>query len=200
MIGIITETNYVYLKNHDSPRVIAMNYSLYEYLKQGSINFRKRGLMNIASDKVEKITISMAGSGISAYEQTSPRQWKMTLPEKPMDNPDNLNNLMTEFCYLTADEFVADLNFSPDLVTYELDKPRATILLEWQVRPVPLPHGMVATKDSLSEGKEDNKEVQTKTLLIGRKADEHYYARFADDVIIFKITPGIFNTITKIVE
>ena len=170
---------YIYLKKPDSPKVVALGNSLYEYLKQGTILFRRKSLLDVTSDKVKKISISTA-KGILAYEQALPQNWKMVLPQiKPTDKSSELNTLMLEFCHLSASEFVADLNFSPDLVTYGLDKPEAIVTLEWS---------------------DKDKEFSGKTLNIGKKAEDHYYARFADDVIIFKVAAGLVDAVHKIIE
>ena len=179
LLGVAKGLPYVYLKKPDSPRVVALSNSLYEYLKQGSILFRRKSLMDVNSDKVKKISIAI-GQNTSIYEQTAPQNWTMTAPEqKPMDHASELNTLMLEFCHLSASEFMADLNFSPDLAAYGLDKPDAIVTLAWS---------------------DKDKELSGKTIHIGKKTDEHYYARFADDVIVFKVASGLVDAVHKITE
>lgn len=179
LLGVAKGMPYVYLKKPDSPKVVALSNSLYEYLKQGSILFRRKSLMNVNSDKVKRISIT-ADKTTSVYEQTKPQEWSMTAPQqKPMDKASELNTLMLEFCHLSASEFVSDLNFSPDLAAFGLDKPEAIVTLEWS---------------------DKDKEFSGKTIHIGKKAEDHYYARFSDDVIIFKVTSGLVDTVHKIIE
>ncbi len=177
--GINSANLYVYLKKPDSPKIVALSNSLYEYLKQGSILFRRKSLMDVTSDRVKKISIAI-DKDISIYEQTKPHDWVMTAPEqKTMEKSSDLNTLMLEFCHLSASEFVADLNFSPDLTTYGLDKPQAIVTLAWS---------------------DKDKEFFGKTLHIGKKTDDHYYARFADDMVVFKLAAGLVDAVHKILE
>jgi len=178
---------YIYLKKPDSTKVVALSNSLYEYLKQGSILFRRKSLMNVNSDKVKKISITI-DKDTSIYEQTTPQNWTMTAPQqKTMEQSSDLNTLMLEFCHMSASEFVADLNFSPDpqghpvgdLAAFGLDKPEAIITLSWS---------------------DKEKEFSGKTIHIGKKADDHYYARFTDDMIVFKLAAGLVDAVHKITE
>ncbi|MEW6027638.1 MAG: DUF4340 domain-containing protein, partial [Planctomycetota bacterium] len=131
LLGVAKNMPYVYMKKPDNPRVVALSNSLYEYLKQGSILFRKKSLVDVNSDKVKKISIAM-GNDVSTFEQTKHQEWTITSPEqKKVEKNSELNTVMLEFCHLSASEFVADLNFSPDLIAYGLDKPEAIVTLEW---------------------------------------------------------------------
>ncbi|MBI5778699.1 MAG: DUF4340 domain-containing protein [Planctomycetes bacterium] len=179
LLGVAQGLPYTYLKKPDSPRVVALSNSIYEYLKQGSTLFRRKSLMDVNSDKVKKISISI-GKHASTYEQTQPQNWTMIAPEqKTMEQASELNTLMLEFCHMSASEFVADLNFSPDLTAYGLDKPEASVTLVWS---------------------DKDKEFSGKTVHIGKKAEDHYYARFADDVIVFKVASSLIEAVRKIIE
>jgi hypothetical protein len=179
LLGLAKNIPYVYIKKPDSPKIVALGNSLYEYLKQGSILFRRKSLMDVNSDKVKKISITI-DKDTAIYEQTTPQNWTMTAPQqKTMEKSSDLNTLMLEFCHMSASEFVADLNFSPDLAAFGLDKPDAIVTLAWS---------------------DKEKEFTGKTLHIGKKADDHYYARFADDMIVFKLSAGLVNAAHKTIE
>lgn len=180
LVGVVSGTPYAYLKEPNKPKVVAVSNSLWDYLKQGTLNLRKKSLMDIDSGKVKKLTLSVLGKEPLVYEQSESQTWKMMAPKAPQTeaekNPD-LTGLMMEMCHLTASEFVADLNVTPDLTPYGLDNPEMTIVMEY--------------------GDKD-KPATIKTLQIGKKAETHYYARFAGDVIVFKMTPSPVETITKL--
>ncbi|MFH0888045.1 MAG: DUF4340 domain-containing protein [Planctomycetota bacterium] len=173
------DDNYVYIKKPDEIRVVAVIPSLWNYLKQGSINFRKKSMFNISFEQVRKLTIGAQDKTL-VYEQFGIQEWKMISPtEVTLGKYGDLTNLMLEFCNMSASEFVADININPDLVTYGLDKPEAVITLEFG---------------------EKDKPIITKKLHIGKKAETHYYARLEDDTIIFKMTANPVDIINKIIE
>jgi hypothetical protein len=159
----------LYFKQTDKPRIVAVDSSLWNYLQQGSIIFRKKTLFNIPTDKVKKLSIYTPEKGSLSYERTKPDDWQI-ISGKEISKSD-LNKIMNEFCYLTASEFVMDMNLSasPDLAHYGLDKPEAIITMEYEWKG----------------------QVVTKSLHIGTKTENHYYAKIEDDVVVFKIIPSI---------
>ena len=173
------DNKYVYVKKPDEIRVISVSPSLWDYLKQGSIHFRKKSIFNIPFEQVKKLTITAQDKTL-VYEQVGSQEWKMVSPtEEALGKYGDLTNLMLEFCNMSASEFVVDTNINPDLANYGLDKPEAIIALEF------------GEKDKL---------VITKNLYIGKKAESHYYARLEDDMVIFKITTNPVEIINKIIE
>jgi len=180
LVGVVSGTNYVYLKEADKNKVVAVSNSIWDYLKQGSINLRKKTLMDIDSSKVRKLVFSMPGKEMLAYEQGENQDWKMIMPKQaePEKNQ-GLTDLMLEMCHLTASEFVADLNITKDSTPYGLDKPEAIITTEYG---------------------DTDKPLTTKTLQIGRKTEGHYYARYSDDTVVFKLTPNPMELLQKLYE
>ncbi|MFH1230224.1 MAG: DUF4340 domain-containing protein [Planctomycetota bacterium] len=176
------DNKYVYVKKPDEIRVISVSPSLWDYLKQGSIHFRKKSMFNIPSEQVRKLTIS-AQDKTSIYEQVGIQEWKMISPtEAALGKYGDLTNLMLEFCNMSASEFVVDININPDLAAYGLEKPDFNITLEY------------------GDKSRQSGTTTTKNLHIGKKAETHYYARLEDDMVIFKMTANPVDIINKILE
>lgn len=181
---------YTYAKMVGEQKLIALNSSIYDYLIQGSTLIRKKSLIDVVFDKVKKISITAEDKDVLTYEQHTPQQWKMIAPkEEELGKEPNLNNLAIELSHLAASEFIADINcIEPSyLSNYGLDKPAITITIDIM--------GQDPTADSSAN---KDKKTTTRTLHIGKKTENHYYAMLEDDVIIFKIPKSVVEPINKL--
>ena len=171
---------YVFAKMADSQKLVALNSSIYQHLKQGSTLLRKKTLIDVVFDKIAKISIMKQGKDTLTYAQEKPQEWKMLAPkEEALGKNANLNDLAVEFSHLAASEFVGDTNcLEPaDMANYVLDKPELIIKAD------------VTDKDG---------KITTKTLLIGRKTENQYYARLEDDVTVFKVNQSLVEPIDNL--
>ncbi|MBI4713501.1 MAG: DUF4340 domain-containing protein [Planctomycetes bacterium] len=179
LFGIGQEQKYVYVKMAGQPKVVAFNKNTYDYVRKGSIHFRKKNILNIAPDKVTRLTIIQKDKEPLVYEQAKLQEWKMVAPrEEPVAVRENINGLRNEFCFLSAGEYLADQ--SDDLTQYGLTDP--------------------ATKITLEHKKDDNTAVR-KTLVLGiKKADtNYYYGMLEDEPVVFTVPDRLVETLQKII-
>lgn len=186
--GFGADPKYVYLSLSDSPRIVGLDKSIYEYLRRGSINFRTRNLLNLTPDKVKRITVEQAGAKV-IYEQEKLQEWKQlsgtdTAGASPvgikMENTADINSLRNAMCYLSAIDYAAD---QPDTVSpFGLDAPQVVVMME-------------------SEPAETGKPAIIKVLRVGKKDDKgQYYGMLTDEPVIFYINQSFIESLQKLVK
>ena len=178
--GFGAEPKHVYLKRTDAPRIVALNKDIYEYLRKGSIHFRKKGLLSIGADKIKCLTIEEPAKDKTVYIQDKIQEWSViTSPNAAavkLEKPENVNAFRNQICYLTASELVAE--YPDSLTPYGLDTPQTTVAIEYD--------------------KDDGTTLQ-KILKIGKKAENNnYYGMIQNEPLIFYLDNAVIEALQKL--
>ncbi|MFA5793789.1 MAG: DUF4340 domain-containing protein [Candidatus Brocadiia bacterium] len=177
-LGLGSSPKYVYLKHDGESRIAGADKAIYEYLKRGSINLRKRNLINIQPDRVKNLVIEESGKAKLVYVQEKLQEWSVMTASGvgKVGNPEAINGLRNEICYLAAADFAAD--HSDSLSPFGLDKPSAVITMEYE---------------------KDDKSAAQSVLKIGKKADNgNYYSMLDNEPVIFYLNAAVMDRIRSV--
>ncbi|MFH1228643.1 MAG: DUF4340 domain-containing protein, partial [Planctomycetota bacterium] len=195
--GLGSDPKYAYIAvdSAGTTRIVGVDKSIYEYLQRGSINLRKRNLINISPDKVKSLMITktqplpvksspddlVQEEYKLVYIQDKLQEWSLITSAggavTKVEKPENINGLRNEVCYLAAVNYVADHPAS--VVQYGLDNPGAVITMEYE--------------------KED-KTVARKVLKIGKKAENgNYYCILDDEPVVFYLNTTVMDRLQLVI-
>jgi Domain of unknown function (DUF4340) len=126
----------VYVRNEDSEDIYVVSDDLQRLAFRSTQEFRDKRLSNIASNRIDGITIKRSAGEISL--QRGGRGWEIARPFRARADDAAVEKLLRELTGLQIVEFVAD--DTNDLSAYGLGGPRAEIILTFDgiVRPLAL--------------------------------------------------------------
>lgn len=178
--GFGADPKFVYLKRTDAPRIVALNKDIYDYLRKGSIHFRKKGLLSVGADRIKSLVIDEPAKAKTVYIQDKTQEWSVITSADAaavrLEHPENINSLRNQLCYLTASEFVAE--YPDSLSPYGLDAPSTVVTIDYD--------------------KGDGTTMQ-KILKIGKKAENNsYYGMIDGQPMIFYLDNAVIEALQKV--
>jgi hypothetical protein len=157
----------------------------YGVAKAGFIAFRDKLVLEFSKESAQEITIDRDGKTFvcKKNEDGPVLKWNMTSPVNMEADINSVNQVVWNLSFLMVDKIIA--LSAEDLGMYGLDSPgmKVSVTYEDSSRVE-----VISEKGDLARPKER----VTKTLLIGGKLEPEnekssYYAKFADEEMIFKI-------------
>ncbi len=161
----------------------------YDVAQSGFIAFRDKLVLEFPKENAQEIIIDRDGKTFvcKKNEEGPVLKWNMTSPVNMEADINSVNQIVWNLSFLTAGKIIA--LSAEDLGMYGLDSPGMKVSVIYE------DSGMIAGGDEVISEKGDltrPKERVTKTLLVGEKLEpekekSNYYAKFADEDIIFQI-------------
>ncbi|MFQ5687038.1 MAG: DUF4340 domain-containing protein [Candidatus Scalindua sp.] len=161
----------------------------YEVAKSGFIAFRDKLVLEFPKENAQEIIIDRDGKTFicKKNEEGSVTKWNLTSPVNMEADINSVNQVVWNLSFLTVDKIIA--LYAEDLGMYGLDSPSMKVSVMYE------DSGSVSGDNKVISEKGDltrPKEWVTKTLLVGGKLEpenekSNYYAKFADEDIIFQI-------------
>lgn len=118
-------SNVHYAQVQGDPRVYALETTLADPAGKSLFDFRDKKLTDFSTDKIETLGVHTAKLDIQLKKDSG--AWKMVQPVSSPASDSQINSLLSSLEYLRATSF--EDHPSPDLKTYGLDSPSATVEL-----------------------------------------------------------------------
>jgi len=161
----------------------------YDVAKTGFIAFRDKLVLEFPKENAREIIIDRDGETFvcKKNEESPVAKWNMASPVNMEADINSINQVVWNLSFLVVDKIIA--LSTEDLGMYGLDSPGMKVSIIYE------DSGSVSGNDVVISEKGDltrPKERVTKTLLVGKRLDPEnekssYYAKFADEDIIFQI-------------
>jgi hypothetical protein len=161
----------------------------YDVAKAGFIAFRDKLVLEFPKESAQEITIDRNGETFvcKKNEEGPVLKWNMTSPVNMEADINSVNQVVWNLSFLMVSKIIA--LSAEDLGVYGLDSPGMKVSVIYE------DSGSVSGDDEVISEKGDlarPKERVTKTLLVGGKLEpenekSNYYAKFADEDMIFQI-------------
>ncbi|MGR3173589.1 MAG: DUF4340 domain-containing protein [Candidatus Scalindua sp.] len=161
----------------------------YDVAKAGFIAFRDKLVLEFPKENAQEIIIDRDGKTFvcKKNEEGPVLKWNMTSPVNMEADINSVNQVVWNLSFLMVDKIIA--LSAEDLGVYGLDSPGLKVSVIYE------DSGSVSGDDEVISKKGDltrPKERVTKTLLVGGKLEPEkekssYYAKFADEDMVFQI-------------
>lgn len=161
--------SYVYAKGADEPGVFLVSSGLFGSLDKQLNELRFKKVLDFDKNDVSTISLSTSGGSIVCSKVLD--EWRLEKPIQARADGDKIDTMLRKLSEAEVERFIDE--DSEDERQYDLDHPEITLRL------------------FLGEAK------GTKTLHIGERTDEAYYARDASRLSTFTVDSSLVSALQK---
>jgi hypothetical protein len=127
LVGPKSATGELFAKREGENRVLLIPGYMESIFNRSTFNLRDKAIVSLQRDKIDRITISMAGAAIELAKDGT--DWRLIRPvEAPADSV-AVEGLISRLSTVQMKSIVAEQGTPADLSKYGFDRPRSTVTL-----------------------------------------------------------------------